>query len=449
MIPRLATFSGTLQASDSKKHLEFPFDVPEGAAGLEIVFSFTPASAEGIRNMLCLTLFSPEGFRGSGHRHGTEHRVVLGERVATPGYSSGPLAAGGWRVVVHTHMIMPSEEVRYRLEVTLIDVPTKASEPLPEPTPPQRGPGWYRGDLHAHSAHSDASWTVLELTEYARRKGLDFVTLTDHNTVSGLAEMDALSTPVLLTLGGLELTTFYGHALALGRRSWLDWVGTPMSELAVQADAEGLFIIAHPFRPGDPVCTGCRWAYPELMPGTARVVEIWNGGLWDEANGAALEQWYRWLNAGYQMTVSAGTDGHRPAPEGVAVGFNVVYAEALSVAEILAAVRQGRTYLSSGPGLELTHAGLPVSGSVVEPETALLLRYKDVPDGAVLRTVVDGSSHSERALAGDGQLEFTLPEEARWGVLELRAADGTMLAVTNAVFTPRFAPRYSQRVKGR
>ena len=63
----------------------------------------------------------------------------------------------------------------------------------------------------------------------AARYGLEFVTLSDHNTVSGLPELDALTTPELLTMGGLELTTFYGHALALGRRSWLDWIHTPMT----------------------------------------------------------------------------------------------------------------------------------------------------------------------------------------------------------------------------
>ena len=77
-----------------------------------------------------------------------------------------------------------------------------------------RGPGWYRGDLHSHSNHSDAGQrTVAELVEAARGAGLDFVFLTDHNTISGLPEMDASTTPELLAAGGIELTTFWGHAL--------------------------------------------------------------------------------------------------------------------------------------------------------------------------------------------------------------------------------------------
>ena len=228
----------------------------------------------------------PTGFAARGTEGAPNTALVLGETFATPGYLPGVLDAGVWHVFIHTHMIMPGPPLAYRLEVQLTDAPEVQPRSLPRPTstnkpvPPERGPGWYKGDLHAHSTHSDASWTVDDLVASAARYGLEFVTLSDHNTVSGLPELDALTTPELLTMGGLELTTFYGHALALGRRSWLDWVHEPMTELAERADAEGLFIIAHPRREGDPVCTGCRWDYPELTPGPAQVVEIWNGGEW-------------------------------------------------------------------------------------------------------------------------------------------------------------------------
>ena len=43
---------------------------------------------------------------------------------------------------------------------------------------------WYRGELHSHTHHSDASWPVQDLVNAARQKGLDFITLTEHNTIS-------------------------------------------------------------------------------------------------------------------------------------------------------------------------------------------------------------------------------------------------------------------------
>ncbi len=438
MTYRLADFQGALTETDVKRHLEFTFTCPPGAEGLEFTLTFTPAEVAGIRNMLCLSVSSPNGFRGSGHRGGTEHRVLLGEDFATLGYLPGVVEAGVWHVFVHTHMIMPEQPLSYRLEVHLTDAPTAQPQRHRKPAPPERGPGWYKGDLHAHSTHSDAAWTVKDLVASAGRFDLDFITLSDHNTVSGLPEMETLATPELLTVGGFELTTFYGHALALGRRSWLDWLHTPMTELAERADTEGLFIIAHPRREGDPFCTGCRWAYPELTPGTARVVEIWNSGSWGQHNEEALALWYSWLNEGHKIIASAGTDAHRAAPEGVQVGFNVVYADALTEQAILTAVRRGRSYLSSGPKLELTLPDQlePVTGDIVPPSTPLSLCYTDVPDGASLRLVTNGVVERKTNLVGSGRLELSLPTSARWGVLELRAPDGTMLAVTNPVFTP-------------
>ena len=42
---------------------------------------------------------------------------------------------------------------------------------------PRRGPNWYRGDLHAHSIHSDAAWDIPDLLNWAHERGLDFATL--------------------------------------------------------------------------------------------------------------------------------------------------------------------------------------------------------------------------------------------------------------------------------
>lgn len=441
-------FQGALDDQDVKTHLEFTFYVPEAIRGLELDFEFAPATVQDFRNMICLSLFDPSGFRGSGHRHGARHHVQLGSAYATPGYLPGTLPSGHWRVLAHTHMIMPGEPLTYNLTVKATDAPAVRGRSLSSilsPVLPIRNPGWYRGNLHAHSNHSDASWTVEELVRDAEQRGLDFATLTDHNTVSGLTEMASRATPHLLTMGGFELTTFYGHALALGRRDWLNWTSEPMSALATKADAEGLFVIAHPRAQGDPICTGCRWEYGELMPGTACAIEVWNRGAWSDANEEALQLWYGWLNAGHRLVATAGTDAHGPTPEGSAVGLNVVYAEALTEAAILKAVRQGRSYLSSGPILELSARSAggreAMTGEIVSLPATLVLHYAEVPGGARLRFVSNGQPELKMPLGSDGQLEFGVPAEARWCLLDLRAGDGALLALTNPIFTPAFAPQ--------
>jgi predicted metal-dependent phosphoesterase TrpH len=95
--------------------------------------------------------------------------------------------------------------------------------------PPLRDqPGWYRGDLHMHDAHSDGSCASqsgkrvpcpLFLTvQAALKRGLDFIAITDHNTTSQLDAMRELQPYYdrLLLIPGRELTTFTGHAGLLG-----------------------------------------------------------------------------------------------------------------------------------------------------------------------------------------------------------------------------------------
>ena len=42
--------------------------------------------------------------------------------------------------------------------------------------------GWYRGDLHTHTVHSDGRRRIDEMAEAATSAGLDFIVSTDHNT---------------------------------------------------------------------------------------------------------------------------------------------------------------------------------------------------------------------------------------------------------------------------
>jgi hypothetical protein len=173
------TFAGSLTEKEVKQHLLHPFEVPAQATGLDIVLRFTPARVNDIRNMLCLTLFDPLGFRGAGHRGGDTHRVQLNYRQATPGYQPGPLPAGQWLVEIDTHMIMPGEPCHYQLEIAIRSSPdTLPEQAVPalsqHGAPAGRGPGWYRGDLHAHTRHSDV---ITKFRVWLRQPGSVISTL--------------------------------------------------------------------------------------------------------------------------------------------------------------------------------------------------------------------------------------------------------------------------------
>ena len=453
-----AQFSATLGSGDVKRHIPHSFVVPDLCSRLTIRLHYTPRLAGGITNLLTLTLFDPNGFRGAGHRGGDTHVVELTPTTATRGYLLGALPPGEWTVQVDTHMVLPDTPVRYTLEVTAEIDAAVAATAAPPPTPDfsrvlNPNPGWYRGDLHCHTLHSDASWTTQELVAEARRQGFDFIALTDHNTVSPLPEMAALTGAGLLTMGGQELTTFWGHAVCLGAYEWLDWrvdrQGVEMAAIAERLYAQDqLYIIAHPYAIGDPYCTGCRWLYTGMMPGTARLVEIWNGP-WFAAHPLEYNQnedgiavYYRWLNEGHKLVATAGSDAHGPKGYLGGVGNNVVYAEELSTRGILRALAQGHLYLSAGPTLTVqaqNGAGatammgdtLPVQGDGITVTT----QWGKAPADATLRLIVNGAVQERLTVSDSGEARWTLPAYGpRWCAIELRDADGAMSAVTNPIF---------------
>ncbi len=78
----------------------------------------------------------------------------------------------------------------------------------------------YKFDFHFHSTHSDGKLSVPELAKIIKDKKLDICSLTDHNTVTGVQELQThLAGSCTKVIPGVELTTKYNedevHILAL------------------------------------------------------------------------------------------------------------------------------------------------------------------------------------------------------------------------------------------
>jgi hypothetical protein len=259
--------------------------------------------------------------------------------------------------------------------------------------------------------------------------------------------MEAAARDDLLTMGGMELTTFWGHALALGIHDWVDWRTCPggrsMDQIAAEVgELGGLFIIAHPNSPGDPYCTGCDWRYPSQMPGVAQGVEVWNEEWLSEVNNeSALSLAYRWLNQGCRLALTAGTDNHRGSLA-AKYGFNVVYAEDLSEAEVLQAISAGHLYLSSGPSLEFrARAGerSAMMGDTLDMPTGETVRlsaaWSGCADGDRLALVVDGEERENIPARSQEYYDWQIAGgQAHWCLVTLRDSQGTLRAITNPIY---------------
>ncbi len=68
-------------------------------------------------------------------------------------------------------------------------------------------------DFHVHTYYSgDSSITLEQIIFYAKKRGLDGIAITDHNTVEGALK---IKTKEILIIPGIEVSTLEGHILGI------------------------------------------------------------------------------------------------------------------------------------------------------------------------------------------------------------------------------------------
>jgi hypothetical protein len=344
------------------------------------------------------------GFRGWSGSARQEFTIAPTE--ATPGYLPGPLPAGRYQIILGLYRIW-SKGADYEIEVQA-DLgastglfPPSGFSPLPYQAPSATGTPliWLRGDLQSHSEHSDAKGTLAQLTAKARGLGLDFLSVTDHNTVSHHPHLAAFADHSLLLIPGQEATSYYGHMNIWGTSRWCDFRCRTDADIAAViqlARASGaLCSINHPKTNGPP------WEYGLDL--SVDAIEVWQGP-WPWHNAESLALWERSLTAGRRLTAVGSSDYH--CPSGEETGFlrlgqptSWVKATGWGVSEVLEAIRAGRVSISAmpeGPRLDLraTSGGVTVPmGGELSPSPGVPVEVEvEVERGAgwTLRLIADG-----------------------------------------------------------
>jgi hypothetical protein len=331
-------------------------------------------------------------------------------------------------------------------------------------------PGWYRGELHAHTTFSDGALTPQELIALASAQGLDFLAITDHNSIQAFQHPIPMNE--VLIIPGAEITMENGHFNAFGLTGHQDWMEAvfiwpqKLQEEDLAGSAEDLIreisAAGHLVSINHPLLTPWAWEIGSLPLSVFDCLEVWNDPSWPDnrqANPAALDMWTRWLNEGYRLTAVGGSDYHRPRPqEGLdkpaeRLGYpaTFIYTERLSGSALLESLRQMRAYVSLGPRIWLegrlggktytigadlgTITGLfEVAGSVSavgRPMTARIIR-----NGICVQETT--GSGEEMGVKYQEQLREAEPA---WFRLDVLDQNGNILAFTNPIFTgPRPTP---------
>ena len=361
------SYSGHFSGINTPDWHYVPVDVPRGVREIEVSYDYEsqPTPVGVTANVIDIGMFDPsghelgnaEGFRGwSG---GARRSFRISRTSATPGYLPGPITPGRWHVALGPFTVVPPG-VDWTLTVTLhFGKPGPKFEAVPAPrSVPGSGPGWYRGDLHLHTVHSDGRRTPAQMVTAAREAGLDFFVSTEHNTSSASLYWGRHTTDDLLVVNGEEVTTRDGHWLAVGlpAGTWIDWRYRSTDQalprfLEQVRGLGGLAVIAHPSVPIP--ATG--WTQGPLEQADA--IEVWNGP-WTLDDEGTLARWHELLVAGTFVPVVGASDSHRP-DQPVGLPQTVARADDLSVGALVAALRAGRAWLaeSAAVALDLTVTG--------------------------------------------------------------------------------------------
>ena len=351
-----------------------PFAVPAGVTRIHVRYQVShPLSADKAGwqegNIVDIGLFDPRGAdflaaRGFRGWSGTARQeFTIGADETTPGYLPGPIQPGTWHVVLGLYQLVP-EGCDYQIVVTLEEGEQEAGgkrqeagarNQEAEQREMERGPRWYRGDLHAHTWHSDGSGSLADLVAAARAQGLDFAAVTEHNTVSHLPLLQEHTTPDLLLIPGFEISTYHGHANVWPASGFVEfrcWTNEQMAQVREAVRAQGphgqgpLFSVNHPKDDGPP------WKFGDLFDPDC--IEVW-GAPWFISNYQSLAVWDAQLRQGKRITAVGGSDKHQGPFTGELGWYEVgnpcthVLADALSTPAIIAGIRAGHVFISEGP----------------------------------------------------------------------------------------------------
>jgi hypothetical protein len=235
---------------------------------------------------------------------------------------------------------------------------------------PQNAPAgrWYKGNLHTHTLNSDGDSTPFEVATWYREHGYQFLILTDHNYLTGIAGLNAtlgaaekfLLIPGEVISGTFDKKPYHVHGFNLGEvllpRKAGSMAESIQNDITDIRQARGLPSLNHP---------NFHWAVSvEDMLAVSGLThfEIYNGHpeVNNEGGGgaASLDQmWDALLTAGRKVHGIAVDDAHHFKRIGKTFsnpgqGWVWVRTDSLTTESIMRALENGDFYASTGVKLK-------------------------------------------------------------------------------------------------
>lgn len=212
---------------------------------------------------------------------------------------------------------------------------------------------WFKANLHTHTAESDGKTPLDMRIQQYRSAGYSILSITDHNMVVPVAER---STEEFLLVNGTEngVPGFREghrfHVLCLNVPVDMqcdDW-DEPNAVFRMVNESGGIAFLAHPY------WSACNAQDIARIEGCAGI-EVWNSSQWGGGHSTASVHWDMALDLDMRIPAIAADDTHS-GPGGdwdLCTGYTMMKMAELSVEALMAALRSGCWYSSTGP--EILH----------------------------------------------------------------------------------------------
>ena len=359
-----------IEKAQEKQFLKVPVEVPPNVEKLIISYGHKGDQVNTMntgkqKNVIDIAILMPDGSE-VGASGSTKKVIVLSPAYSTPGYDRVSIAEGVWQIVLGAYLVMDEG-----VEVTVkIEYKFKSYR-------------WLKGDTHLHTVYSDGSLTIEELGKRIKKKGLDFMIITDHNNFFHNKRLPHI--PDLTIIPGVEFTHYSGHVNLIGLESpytgsyVLNSFEEFIERLKEPREKGAIISINHPF------CSLCPWLWPK-EGFEYDFVEVWNGPMRKD-NLTTIAWWQEQLAGGRKLIALGGSDFHwEIGPISyLAMPTACVYAKANSADDILEAIKMGRVSLkrtAKAPML-LLECGEAIMGDSLEfaPGTKVTISTEKLKKG--------------------------------------------------------------------
>jgi predicted metal-dependent phosphoesterase TrpH len=195
-------------------------------------------------------------------------------------------------------------------------------------------------DLHLHSCYSDdAGGTPEEIIKLLKKKGLQGMALTDHNTIEGSLKARRVAPHDFLVIPGVEVSTADGHLLALNVTENIPRGVSVEETIETILGHGGIPIVPHLFR----LFSGIKKDKLLKIQTKISALEVFNGCSVPRTNLKTAK-----IARAFNLGGTGGSDAHDPRYVGYA--YTIVDSTDLRIDTVLSELQKKKTW---GEGLTM------------------------------------------------------------------------------------------------